>query len=270
MRDALDIHFFQHFQHRLDVDLGGGQQGLAEGLAAQLCGGRLQDGGVAVDVKNFAHQRETVGMEAGGGQGDDDIAGLHGLVIEDLFLVHNAHGETGQIVLVLRHHARVLSGLAAHQRTVSLDAALGHTLDDLGDLLGDVAAAGDVVEEDQRFCTGADDVVDAHSHAVDADGVVLVHDHGDLQLGADAVGAGDEDGVLVAGAVQLKQATEAAQTTDAVLVHGAGHILLHEFDRTIAGGDVHTCGCIAFRIALFHCYSPNFFSSLGRSFRWRS
>ena len=123
MRDALDIHFFQHFQHRLDVDLGGGQQGLAEGLAAQLCGGRLQDGGVAVDVKNFAHQRETVGMDAGGGQGDDDIAGLHGLVIEDLFLVHNAHGETGQIVLVLRHHARVLSGLAAHQRTVSLDAA---------------------------------------------------------------------------------------------------------------------------------------------------
>ena len=65
-------------------------------------------------------------------------------------------------------------------------------------------------------------------------------------------------------------AAEAAQTTDAVLVHGAGHILLHEFDRTITGGDVHTCGCIAFRIALFHCYSPNFFSSLGRSFRWRS
>ena len=65
-------------------------------------------------------------------------------------------------------------------------------------------------------------------------------------------------------------ASEAAQPADAVLVHGAGHILLHEFDRTIAGGDVHTCGCIAFRIALFHCYSPNFFSSLGRSFRWRS
>ena len=37
--------------------------------------------------------------------------------------------------------------------------------------------------------SGADHVVDAHGHAVDADGVVLVQDHGDLQLGAHAVGA---------------------------------------------------------------------------------
>ena len=36
--DALDLHLFQHFQHGLDVDLGGSQQCLAKGLAAQLCG----------------------------------------------------------------------------------------------------------------------------------------------------------------------------------------------------------------------------------------
>ena len=68
--DALDIHLFQHLEHRLDVDLGGGQQGLAQRLAAQLCRGRLQDIGVVVDIKNLAHQRETVGVhtrEAGPG-----------------------------------------------------------------------------------------------------------------------------------------------------------------------------------------------------------
>ena len=76
--------------------------------------------------------------------------------------------------------------------------------------------------------------------------------------------------LLDLGTPREASAAKAAQPADAVLVHGAGHILLHEFDRTVACGDVHTCGCIAFRIALFHCYSPNFFSSLGRSFRWRS
>ena len=146
----------------------------------------------------------------------------------------------------------MLGRLAAHQRAVGLDAALGHALDDLCDLLRDVAAAGDVVQEDQRLGTGADDVVDAHGHAVDADGVMLVQEHGQLQLGADAVGAGDEDRVLVTGAVQLKQAAEAAQTADAVLVHGAGDILLHQFNGTITGGDIHTGCCVAFRIALFH------------------
>ena len=45
---------------------------------------------------------------------------------------------------------------------------------------------------------------------------------------------------------------EAAKTADAVLVHGAGHILLHQFNRAITGGDIHTGGCIAFRIAFFH------------------
>ena len=252
MGDALDIHLFQHFQHGLDVNFGGGQQGLAQGLAAQLRGSGLQNIGVAVDVKDLAHQREAVGVDARGGQRQNDITGLHGVVVQDLFFVHNAHGETGQIVLLFRHHARVLGGLAAHQRAIGLHAALGHALDDLSDLFRDVAAAGDVIQEDQRLCTSADDIVDAHGHAVDADGVVLVQDHGDLQLGAHAVGAGDQHRVLVARAVQLKQAAKTAQTTDAVLVHGAGNVLFHQLHRAVTSGDIHTCCCIAFRIALFH------------------
>ena len=277
MGNALDIHFLQHLEHRLDVNFSGGQQGLAQALAAQLGGRGVQHVGVAVDVKDLAHQREAVGVHTGGRQSDDHIAGLHGVIAQDLFLVHDAHGKTGQIVLVLRHHARVLGRLAAHQRAIGLHAALGHALDDLGDLFRDVAAAGDVVQEHQRLCTGADDVVDAHGHTVDADGVVLVHDHGDLQLGAHTVGAGDQHRVLVAGAVQFKQAAKAAQPADAVLVHGAGHILLHQFDRTVTGGDVHACCGVAFRIALFHGVTLLTFSRPwgGRSggvrgYRWKA
>ena len=237
----------------------------------------MQNIGIVVNIKDLAHQRKTVGMNTGGGQSEDDIASLHGLVVQDLFLVHNAHGETGQIVLILRHHARVLGSLTAHQRAISLHAALGHALDDLGDLFRDVAAAGDVIQEHQRLCTGADHIVDAHGNAVDANGVVLVHDHGDLQLGAHAVRAGDQNRVLVAGAVQLKQAAKAAQTTNAVLVHGAGNILLHQFNGAVTGSDIHTGSCVTLRIALFHLLTLLTFSRFwdGRSggvhgYRWKA
>ena len=59
-------------------------------------------------------------------------------------------------------------------------------------------------------CTGADDVVDAHGHAVDADGVVLVHQLGQAELGAHAVGAGDQHRLLHPGNGQAEAAAEAA------------------------------------------------------------
>ena len=210
-------------------------------------------------------------MHAGGGQGDHHIAGDHALVGEDLLLIHHAHSKAGQVVVLLRHHARVLGSLAAHQGAASLHAALCHALDDLSDLLGDIAAAGDVIQKDQGLCTGADHVVDAHCHAVDADGVVLIQQHGDAQLGAHAVGAGDQHRALNTGAVQLKQAAKAAQTADALLGHRTGNVLLHQLHRAVTRRNVNAGGLVAFRIALFHgCYSPHFFSPLGRSFRCRS
>ena len=147
----------------------------------------------------------------------------------------------------------MLGGFAAHKGAACLHAALGNALDDLGDLFGNVASAGDVIQEHQRLGTGADDVIDAHGNAVDADGVVAVQQHGDAQLGADTVRAGDQHGMLHTGAVQLKQTAKAAQAADAVLGHGAGNVLLHQFHRAVPGGNIHAGSGVAGRITLFHC-----------------
>ena len=54
--------------------------------------------------------------------------------VDDLFLVHDAHGEAGQVVvIVLGIDAGVLGGLAAHQGAAGLAAALGDAGDDAGD-----------------------------------------------------------------------------------------------------------------------------------------
>ena len=86
---------------------------------------------------------------AGGGQAQDHVAGLDGGFIEDLFLVHHAHREAGQVVLVDGIEPGHLGGLPADEGGAGLDAALGHAGDDLSDLFRHVLAAGDIVQEEQ-------------------------------------------------------------------------------------------------------------------------
>src|SRR5699024_628353 len=117
----------------------------------------------------------------------NDVACLHGGVVQDLALIHHTYGKAGQVVFFLGHHAGVLGSFAAHQGAARLHAAFGHALDDLGNLFGDVFAASNVIQEHQRLGAGANDVIDAHGHTVNANGIMLVHILGYTQFGADAV-----------------------------------------------------------------------------------
>ena len=106
------------------------------------------DGGVKVrplHVEHPADQGEAVGVDAGGGQGQHRVAGGGLVLVDDLFPVHDAHGEARQVVVVGVHHAGVLGGLTADEGAARLDAALGHAAHNVRDPLGDVFAAGDVV-----------------------------------------------------------------------------------------------------------------------------
>ena len=208
MGDGFHSDLFHQGQDALDIDAGGGEEGLAQALASQLGHRGLQVG--VLHVKDLPHQGEAVGVDPGGGQAQDHVPGLDGGLVKDLGLVHHAHGEARQVVLVHGVEPGHLGGLPADEGGPGLDAPLGHAGDDLGDLLRHVLPAGDVVQEKQGLGPHADDVVDAHGHAVDAHGVVLVHEEGQLQLGAHPVGAGDQNGVGDPRQVQFKQPAEAA------------------------------------------------------------
>ena len=85
--------------------------------------------------------------------------------------------------------------LPAQQDAGRLAAPLHDALDDG---LRDVHVQGarrKVVEEEERVGARGDDVVDAHGDQVDADGVVHAQVEGQLELGTDAVCAGDQEGV---------------------------------------------------------------------------
>ena len=180
-RDVLDEaaagdvgHAFDHARleqgrEGLDVDLGGGEQHVAELFAAQLV--KFGVHGVASLLEQgLAHQREAVGVHAGGRQTDEYIALGNGGAVHDGGLLGDADRETSEIVFVLVVHARHFSGFTADQCRTGLHAAVGHAGDYLLEQSRIVLAAGDVVKEEQRFGTLGGDVVDAHGHAVDADG----------------------------------------------------------------------------------------------------
>ena len=254
MGDALDLDFSQQRQHGLDVDLGRGQQRFAQGLASQGLYLFFQIG--VLHVEDLADEGETVGVNAGGGQSEDDVAFLHGLVVDDGGFIHDAGGIAGQVVFIFGVEARHLRGLAADEGSSRLPAAVRHALDDLGDALGHVLAAGDVVQEEQGLGAAADDVVDAHGDAVDADGIVLVHQEGDAQFRTDAVGAGDEDGLAHAGEVGGEQSAEASDVSHNAFGVGALDAFLHEFHGFVARGDVHAGSGVGFGSGIFHGVSP--------------
>ena len=181
-------------------------------------------------------------MDAGGSQTYQHIAsGQLGAV--DLFrFVHDAHGEPSQVVLVLRIETGHLGSLAADEGAFGLAAAISDAGNDLFDAAGDVLAAGDVVQEKQGLCAAADNVIDAHGYAVDAHRVMLVQQKGDLQLGAYAIGAGDQNGAGHTGQIGgelAAEVTDAAQ--DAINVGGLNQGL-DLIDHLIAGSYVYASG----------------------------
>ena len=93
---------------------------------------------------------------------------------------------------------------------------------------------------------------------------MLVHQEGDFQLGAHAVGAGHQDGLLHVRHVGGKQAAEAAQGA-----HDAGDIGgLHQgfdaVDRLIAGGDVHAGGGVGLGMGVLHRKTSKRNEEMGR------
>jgi hypothetical protein len=72
-------------------------------------------------------------------------------------------------------------------------------------------AGGEIVEKKQRLGALHQHVVDAHADQIDADAVVPVQLLRQLQLGADAVGAGHQHRLAVL-ARQVEQRAESAQS----------------------------------------------------------
>ncbi len=105
--------------------------GLHQRRAGFLLDGRnILRGLVACDFKKqLAGQRVSVGMQAGGGQADQHIAGFDAHAGDQLVPVDRADDEAGQIVLAIGIEAGHLSGFSADQRAAVGLAGIGQPAD---------------------------------------------------------------------------------------------------------------------------------------------
>jgi hypothetical protein len=82
------------------------------------------------------------------------------------------------------------------------------------------------------------EVVDAHRDEIDTDAVVPPGGNCDLELGAHAIGGGDEDRILVARGLQVEERAEAAEARVAAWPRRRPGERLDGLDQSVAGIDV--------------------------------
>ncbi len=175
---------------------------LSSQFALQLAAEDGPDEGVAVAV------RTTGGEPDDGVTRPDALAGEHGPLLD------HADREACQVIFAAWIEAGHLGRLSSHQAATGLAAALGDPLDDLHRGLHVEDADRQVVEEEEGFGAVGEDVVDAHSHQVDADAAVAAHGLGQAQLGADTVRPRHQDRVAVAGEVEPEEGPESSQPVE--------------------------------------------------------
>ncbi len=174
-------------------------------------------------------ERVAVGSQPRRRKADDGVSGAHPVRAELGAALDDSDGESRQVEVVDRHHPGMLGRLTSDQRAPGQPAALVDARHHGRDAVGVDPAGDHVVEEEQGLRADADEVVHAHGHEVDADGLVAPGRPRHLELGTDAVGRGHEHRVVVARRVERELAGEPAD---------ARHHAPQPFDRGLARGDV--------------------------------
>ncbi len=180
-------------------------------------------------------------MDAAGGDAHQHVTDFHLRTVDQFALFDDAGSETGDVVFPVTVHARHLGGFAADQGAARLAAAFRHAGDNGFHLLGNIMAQRHIVEEEQRLGALRQHVVDAHRHRVDADGVVLVHGEGDLELRTHAVGAAHQDRLLVTEGRQVEHTAERPDAAHPTGALGRCHMLFDAPDHFVARFQAHAC-----------------------------
>ena len=164
-------------------------------------------------LEDLAQQGVAVGVRAARGDADQRVTDHELAARQHLALFDDTDQGAGDVERAGSVDAGHLGGLAAEQRAAGRLARFGHPGDDFCDLRRIELAGGHVVEEEQRPSTLHQHVVDAVVDDVGTDAAVPAEACRKLDLGADAVGGGDQhrlvhrlDGLAAEGAAEAPDA----------------------------------------------------------------
>ena len=151
----------------------------------------IRDAETQLLEQDAADQGVTIGMETIRFEAEQDIACTDPVRTNPLAAFYRPDNETGQIVFTRSVEVGHFSGFAAAQRAAVFQTAGSYAANHLLDHARLQCPHADVIEKEKRLCPLHQNVIDAMVDQVVANRVVATAHHGDLELGAYAVGAGN-------------------------------------------------------------------------------
>ena len=177
-------------------------------------------------------------MDAGRSKADHRIAGRDIGARQQRAAFGSTDREAGEVVIAVLVEAGHFGGFAADQRAAGFPAAFRHPGNDGGRGLRIEFAAGKIVQKEQRLGALHHEVIDRHRHQIDADAAMQAGLDRNLDLGADAIGRGDQHRIVKARRLQIEQSAEPADFGVGAGARGGANHRLDQVDQTIAGIDI--------------------------------
>ncbi len=159
--------------------------------------------------------------------------------------------EPRQIIAPGRIHPGHFSGLAANQRASCLNAAIGNPGNNIsGNPLFEFSG-GKIIKKEQRHGTLGQHIIGAHRHQINAQPAMPAGGAGQFQLGADTIGAGDQNRVIKASGPEVKRAAKPAQRDCSPGPARPGGIIADRLNKSIASVDINAGISISQRSVFF-------------------
>ncbi len=195
MGDPVHVTAADDIQNLLHVDPGRSQGNQTERLVGLQLGIDLVQIQIVVG-EDLAHEAESVAVNSGGGDSHQHIPGLDLRAVNEFGFLHDTCGVARDVIFTVGIHSGHFGRLAAHEGASGLTASFRDSGHDGFDDLRTGLPLSHIVKEHKRFRPLCQNIVHAHRHGVDADGVMLVHRERQLEFRADSVRSADQNRFL--------------------------------------------------------------------------
>ena len=237
---AYAMHFdvSDQVEHARYIDACRFEQRIAKGAITEV---PIEAG--TAQFHHLPYQRVAVRVQAARSEADHCVTGDDPASVDDAVAFDDPYAEPGEIVVAFRVHPRHLGALPPHQGRTGDAAAFRDSANDFGGNVLVDARGSEVVQEEERFRSRAQDVVHAHRHQVDSCAVVAAVLDRDRELGAHPVRTRYQHRASIP-LGDLEQGAEAPDPADHFRASGRGRQrsdALHEAPSAI---DVHARGAV--------------------------
>ena len=192
-------------------------------------------------------------MHAGRGNAHEDVADLDFRSVNEFGFFHDSGGVSGNVIFAVGIHARHFCRFSADKGTSGLAASFCDSGYDCLDFLRDVFADCHIVQEEKWFSALCKDVVYAHCHGIDADGVVLVHCKCQFKFGSDAVGSAYEYRLLDIQSREVEHSAERSYVSHHAETRCRSHMFLDTPYHVVSGFKAYAC------FFVINCHSTNYY-----------